>query len=102
MSYRNTTTTITACIPGAPPGIYRVGHDVGVDPVEAIKAAAREYVRTENGQEYLEFNVGGDCFNWGDAVKAIPLGTLMRHGIRALVVIDTLGAIVVDHDECIA
>jgi hypothetical protein len=34
-----------------PPGIYRVCHDPGVDPVEAIKAAAQEFVVTPEGRE---------------------------------------------------
>lgn len=97
-------TTIVAEIAsdGYPPSIYRVHHDDHADPVVAIRAAAREFVTTPEGQEYLGFAVGGDCFNWGDAVTAIPPETLDRYGIRALVVLD-LGSdvVTVDHDECI-
>lgn len=85
-----------------PPSIYQVDHDPGVDPVEAIKAAAQEFVATPEGQEYLKTDVGSDAFNWGDAVVAIPLGTLARYGVYALEVQDLGNCVVVNHDECIA
>jgi hypothetical protein len=86
-----------------PPGIYRVLHDPEADPVAAIKAAAREFVHTPDGREYLQTNVGGDRFNWGDAVVAIPPEILARHGVQTVVVED-VGAhvVIVDHDEGIA
>ena len=83
-----------------PPGIYRVTHDPEADPVAAIKAAAREFVRTPDGREYLQTNVGGDRFNWGDAVVAIPPEILARHGVQTVIVEDVgLHVVVVDHDE---
>ena len=86
-----------------PPGIYRVLHDPEADPVAAIKAAAREFVNTPDGQQYLQTNVGGDRFNWGDAVVAIPPEILARHGVQTVVVEDVgPHVVVVDHDEGIA
>jgi len=83
-----------------PPGIYRVLHDPEADPVAAIKAAAREFVRTPDGQQYLQTEVGGDRFNWGDAVAAIPPEILARHGVQTVVVEDVGShVVVVDHDE---
>lgn len=86
-----------------PPGIYRVYHDPGVDPVEAIKAAAQEFVVTPEGREYLSSDVGSDVFNWGDAVVSIPPEILAGHGVQGLVV-EGLGrhVEVVNHDEAIA
>jgi len=86
-----------------PPGIYRVLHDPKVDPVAAIKAAAQESVRTPDGQQYLQTNVGEGRFNWGDAVAAIPPEILARHGVQTAVV-EGVGphVVVVDHDEGIA
>jgi hypothetical protein len=86
-----------------PPLISRVFHALGVDPVAAIKAAAQEFVETPDGREYLRTNVGADCFNWGDAVVAVPPEILARHGVQALVV-ESLGpdVVVVNHDERIA
>jgi hypothetical protein len=100
------TTTIAALIledldcGGHPPGVYRVTHDTGVDPVTAIKAAAREFAATPEGQTYLSDEVGGDAFNWGDAVVALPPDVLARHGIQAFEA-EELGnrVLVVDHDE---
>ena len=86
-----------------PPGIYRVYHDPGVDPVEAIKAAAQEFVVTTEGREYLASDVRSDVFNWGDAVMAIPPEILAQHGVQGLVVEDLGRNVeVVDHDEAIA
>lgn len=86
-----------------PPGIYRVLHDPGTDPVAAIKAAAREFVHTPDGRQYLQTNVGGDRFNWGDAVTAISPEILARHGVQTVVVEDVgPHVVVVDHDEGIA
>ena len=47
--------------------LYEVTIDDDVDLEEAIRAAVRQFVETEEGKAYLE-EIYGDIFNWGDAV----------------------------------
>jgi len=81
--------------------VYRVVARPSVDVVDAIRAAAREFVETPGGREYREM-IGYDGFNWGDAVVAIPAETLARHGILFFDVLEEGQVVVVDHDEHIA
>ena len=98
------TTIVAVIIDGWPrdmlqPGIYQVRHSLKVNPIEAIKAAAREFVATPEGQEYLESDVGSDVFNWGDAIAAIPIEILRRHNVQGFMPVGLGNVVVVDHDE---
>ena len=54
---------------------------VAIKPTElypAVKAAAKEFLATEEGQKLLEQTCG--AFNWGDFVESIPESLCLRHG----------------------
>ena len=54
---------------------------IAVKPTElydAVKAAAREYLATDEGKALLKQTCG--AFNWGDFVESIPESLCLRHG----------------------
>lgn len=65
------------------------------DPVEAIRAASAEYLRTDDGKDTLENN--SDEFNYGDFVNCVPDAINIRHGFTLKNYETT--HIVIDHDE---
>lgn len=44
----------------------------------AVKAAAKEFLSTDEGQKALEQTCG--AFNWGDFVESVPDSICLRHG----------------------
>ena len=76
--------------------IVKVHHASKNDPVEAIRKAANDWVRTEEGTEYNE-EINGD-FNWGDALTEVPNEFFGRHGVAVEHLLDGR-IIVLNHDE---
>lgn len=71
------------------------GKSLSLDPVSALRNAAREFAETEEGQKALEET--GGCFNWGDLVSCIPAEICERNGVR---IIDTFQTeLIVSHNE---
>lgn len=69
-------------------------HD-GIDPVQALRDAAKEFLATPRGQKALQKT--GGCFNWGDLVDELPDTAIKRHGLS---VVDTFQTdLVVQHGE---
>lgn len=85
-----------------PPGVYAFWHKPGIDVQQAAHSAAEAFAATANGEEYAADELGGDRFNWGDAVTAIPSEIWEQFGIAQVDVLD-LGpdVVVVDHDEAL-
>lgn len=52
--------------------------NIGLDLKMAIKFAAREFLRTEEGRAYLKST--GGAFNFGDAIEQIPNDITIKHG----------------------
>jgi len=95
--------TIVATIPDTHEVvIYWVRANLDVDPVEAIKKAAKEYVSSPEGKkECKDDNIS--AFNWGDAINHLPDDLLKRHGILSFNTIrDPRQCRLVDHDEELA
>ena len=80
--------------------LYEVTIDDDVDLEEAIRAAVRQFVETEEGKAYLE-EIYGDIFNWGDACIEIPDEILKEHGIHSIdeLKLNRDGIVTVWHDE---
>lgn len=68
-----------------------------VDIEEAIKAAASEYLHTEEGRAYLFDTNGG--FNYGDAVSAIPDEITRKHGYIVRLANESPITVTVDQNE---
>lgn len=66
-----------------------------VDPVAALRDAAKEFVKTPEGKAYL-LETSGD-YNWGDIASSIPDEITEKHGV--LITTTSITHHVVDHDE---
>jgi hypothetical protein len=63
--------------------------------IDAIEAAAHEYLHTKDGRTYLE--QACNCFNYGDAFTVIPDRICWKHGWKVLGVPEH-DTITVDHN----
>lgn len=91
-------TTLSLVISGYPPEsnyIVEIEHPPEVNPIQAIRDAAREWAHTPAGREYCE-SIHWD-FNWGDALTEIPAAQLRRYSIT--VTEGPYVATAVNHDE---
>lgn len=99
------TTVVAQIMDGPMPSavaIYQISHAAGIAVREAVKAAAREFLLTEEGSIYRESSVLSDSYNWGDAITSIPEEIWNRHGVQSVRVLRlTDETIVVDHDEAL-
>lgn len=67
-----------------------------VNPVDALRCAAREFISTPDGKKYVERENATD-YNWEDLVSSIPDEITERHGV--LITSASVTRYVVDHDE---
>jgi hypothetical protein len=95
-------TLILALIPEDQPVLYTVTHRPAVDPVQAIRAAAAQFLATPGGQATYLSHVYPDAFNWGDADLLIPWSILRRHGVTRIERYEAGALVVVAHDEPLA
>ena len=68
----------------------------GVDPIAALKQAARDFLDTPEGKAYVERTNAAD-YNWGDLVSSVPDEITEKHGVR--ITSTSFTHYVVDHDE---
>ena len=98
-----TTRTITmATVTDDDPELYLVVHRSEVDPVAALRAAAREFLATPAGLVYYVAHVYPDIFNIGDALLGIPRTTLRRHGVSQVDLYSSDRVVQVCQDEPLA
>lgn len=77
-------------------GSWLIRHRPDIDPLDAIKAATREWAMGQ-GRSQVEGN--GWDLNWGDAVSEVPDNIFAAHGVVIVPTPMVHEHYSVDHDE---
>ncbi|MBD5583695.1 MAG: hypothetical protein HDQ88_01240 [Clostridia bacterium] len=67
-----------------------------IDPVDALKQAAKDFLGTTDGKEYVE-RTNATNYNWEDLVSSIPDEITEKHGV--IITSTNVTHYVVNHDE---
>lgn len=69
--------------------------DDKINPIDAIRAAAKEFAKTDAGKAAIELE--GGRFNYGDLVDKVPQYMCKKHGFAIISTFVT--EYVVEHDD---
>ena len=54
----------------------------GVDIIQAVKEASKEYIRTDEGRAFYRYTC--NCFNWGDFWNNVPNEICEKYGFKKI------------------
>lgn len=53
-------------------------------PEQALRSAVSEFINSGTVEAQEALNYANGCFNWGDAMRAVPRGLFIKHGLTPL------------------